>query len=103
MGLVRTGLPTPVRLPDRPRTSCHRWTVTSTELEVGQRRLTGCPIGFAGVNVIGVEAHILRDIHTGNKYVTVIVDLTPLQRGTGKARLLEMIHSRYQGGVRDLA
>jgi transposase len=49
-----------------------------------------------GVAVIGVDEH--RWAHTrhaaGDGYVTVIVDLTPVVAGTGRARLLDLVAGR---------
>jgi len=45
------------------------------------------------VRVIGVDEHVWR--HTrGDKYVTVIIDLTAIRDQTGPARLLDMVQGR---------
>jgi hypothetical protein len=46
------------------------------------------PHRFDGVRVIGVDEHCWRHTRRGGKYVTVIIDLTPIRDGTGPARLL---------------
>ena len=47
-----------------------------------------------GVEVIGVDEHIWRHTRKGDKYVTVIIDLTPVRAGTGPSRLLDMVEGR---------
>ena len=37
-----------------------------------------------------------RHTRRGDKYVTVIIDLTPVRDGTGPARLLDMISGRFK-------
>jgi len=44
--------------------------------------------------VIGVDEHVWRHTHRGDKFVTVIIDLTPIRGGSGPARLLDMIEGR---------
>ena len=52
------------------------------------------PGRFDGVKVIGVDEHVWRHTRRGDKYVTVIIDLTPVRAGTGPARLLDMVEGR---------
>jgi transposase len=52
------------------------------------------PHRFDGVRVIGVDEHCWRHTRRGDKYVTVIIDLTPIRDGTGPARLLDMVEGR---------
>jgi transposase len=47
-----------------------------------------------GVAVIGVDEHAWRHTRTGDKYVTVVIDLTAVRAGTGPARLLDMVEGR---------
>jgi transposase len=44
--------------------------------------------------VIGVDEHVWRHTRRGDKYVTVIIDLTGIRDGTGPARLLDMVEGR---------
>ena len=44
--------------------------------------------------MIGVDEHVWRHTRRGDKYVTVIIDLTPVRDGTGPARLLHMVEGR---------
>jgi hypothetical protein len=46
------------------------------------------------VKVIGVDEHVWRHTRRGDKYVTVIIDLTGIRDGTGPARLLDMVEGR---------
>jgi len=46
------------------------------------------------VTVIGVDEHVWRHTRRGDKYVTVIIDLTPIRAGSGPARLLDMVEGR---------
>ena len=50
--------------------------------------------GSTGVAVIGVDEHVWRHTRRGDKYVTVIIDLTPVRERTGPARLLDMVEGR---------
>lgn len=52
------------------------------------------PRRFDGVRVLGVDEHVWRHTRRGDKYVTVIIDLTPVRDGTGPARLLDMVEGR---------
>jgi transposase len=66
----------------------------NTVLAEGQRVLIADPDRFDGVSVIGVDEHVWRHTRRGDKYVTVIIDLTPVQNKTGPARLLDMVEGR---------
>ena len=52
------------------------------------------PHRFDGVSVIGVDEHVWRHTRKGDKYVTVIIDLTPIRDDTGPARLLDLVEGR---------
>lgn len=49
---------------------------------------------YDGVTAIGVDEHVWRHTRRGDKYVTVVIDLTAVRAGTGPARLLDMIEGR---------
>ena len=71
------------------------WNTANTAiLGEGQRILTGDPDRFEGVCVIGVDEHVWRHTPYGDKYVTVILDLTPIRDRRGPSRLLDMIPGR---------
>ncbi len=44
--------------------------------------------------MIGVDEHVWRHTRRGDKYVTVIIDLTPIREKTGPSRLLDMVEGR---------
>jgi transposase len=69
-------------------------TANDAVLAEGKRVLIDDPGRFDGVNVIGVDEHVWRHTRRGDKYVTVVIDLTPIRDGTGPARLLDMVEGR---------
>lgn len=69
-------------------------TANNAVLAEGKRLLINDPARFTGVKVIGVDEHVWRHTRRGDKYVTVIIDLTPVRDGTGPARLLDMVEGR---------
>lgn len=69
-------------------------TANEAVLAEGQRLLINDPQRFDGVKVLGVDEHVWRHTRAGDKYVTVIVDLTAVRDGTGSARLLDMVPGR---------
>lgn len=62
-------------------------TANDAVLSEGHRHLINDPGRFDGVRVIGVDEHVWRHTRFGDKYVTVIIDLTPVADGTGPSRL----------------
>jgi transposase len=71
------------------------WNCANTAvLDEGRRVLIADPGRFDGVRVIGVDEHVWRHTRRGEKFVTVIIDLTPVRDGTGPARLLDMVEGR---------
>ena len=69
-------------------------TANDAVLAEGQRVLIEDPGRFDGVTTIGVDEHVWRHTRRGDKYVTVIIDLTPIRSHTGPARLLDMVQGR---------
>lgn len=69
-------------------------TANDAVLAEGRRVLIDDPSRFDGVKVIGVDEHVWRHTRKGDKYVTVIIDLTPIRDGTGPSRLLDMVEGR---------
>lgn len=69
-------------------------TANDAVLAEGRRVLIEDPGRFDGVKVIGVDEHVWRHTRRGDKYVTVIIDLTPIRDGTGTSRLLDMVQGR---------
>ncbi|SDB87331.1 Transposase [Raineyella antarctica] len=71
------------------------WNTANTAvLAEGRRVLIADPARFDGVRVLGVDEHVWRHTRRGDKYVTVIIDLTPIRDRTGPARLLDMVEGR---------
>ena len=69
-------------------------------LAEGRRVLINDPGRLNGVKVSGVDEHVWRHTRRGDKYVTVIIDLTPVRAGTGPARLLDMIPGRSKAAFK---
>ena len=69
-------------------------TANDAVLAEGKRVLIADPARFDGVRVVGVDEHVWRHTRRGDKYVTVIIDLTGIREGTGPARLLDMVEGR---------
>ncbi|GAA3669008.1 hypothetical protein GCM10022202_33860 [Microbacterium marinilacus] len=69
-------------------------TANNAVLAEGRRVLIDDPARFDGVGVIGVDEHVWRHTRLGDKYVTVIIDLTPVRDKTGPSRLLDMVEGR---------
>jgi len=69
-------------------------TANSAVLAEGKRVLIDDPTRLDGVRVLGVDEHAWRHTRKGDKYVTVIIDLTPIRDNTGPARLLDMVEGR---------
>jgi transposase len=69
-------------------------TANDAVLAEGKRVLVDDAGRLEGVQVIGVDEHVWRHTRRGDKYVTVIIDLTPVRDRTGPARLLDMVEGR---------
>lgn len=61
-------------------------TADNAVLAEGRRVLIADPARFDGVVVLRVDEHVWRHTRRGDKYVTVIIDLTPVRDKTGPAR-----------------
>ena len=71
------------------------WNTANTAvLAKGERSLINDPTRFEGVRVIGVDEHVWRHTPYGDKFVTVILDLTPIRDRSGPSRLLDMVPGR---------
>jgi transposase len=75
-------------------------TANTAVLAEGRRLLIGDPARFDGVTVIGVDEHAWRHTRLGDRYVTVIIDLTPVKEARGPARLLDMVEGRSKAVFR---
>ena len=69
-------------------------TANNAIVAEGKRGLIDDPHRFDGVTTLGVDEHVWRHTRFGDKYVTVIIDLTPAREKTGPARLLDMVEGR---------
>ncbi len=73
-------------------------TVNDAALAAGRTLLIDDPTRLDGVRVIGVDEHCWRHPRPGarsmERFVTVIIDLTPVRDGTGPARLLDLVEGR---------
>ncbi len=75
-------------------------TANDAVLAEGKRVLIEDPTRFDGVKVLGVDEHVWRHTRRGDKYVTVIIDLTGIRDGTGPARLLDMVEGRSKQALK---
>ena len=91
VGARRHRAPAPDR---RPGLGVAWNTANDAVLAEGKRVLIDDPHRLDGVQVLGVDEHVWRHTRRGDKYVTVIIDLTPIRDGTGPARLLDMVEGR---------
>ena len=69
-------------------------TANNAVLAEGKRVLIDDEHRLDGVRVVGVDEHVWRHTRRGDRYVTVIIDLTAVRDGTGPARLLDMVEGR---------
>ena len=53
-----------------------------------------------GVTTLGVDEHVWRHTRFGDKYVTVIIDLTPTRTNTGPSRLLAAVEGRSEKALK---
>ena len=75
-------------------------TVHAAVADVGQDLLIGHPARLDSVEVVGVDEHAWRHTRKGDKYVTVIIDLTPIRDDTGPARLLDLVEGRSKAAFK---
>lgn len=78
-------------------------TVNSIALDATQTIVAADTTRLDGVRVIGVDEH--RWSHTrgrddGDGFVTVIIDLTPVLDGAGRARLLDLVPGRSAAALK---
>ncbi len=75
-------------------------TANNAVLDEGRRVLISDPGRLDGVAVIGVDEHAWRHTRLGDRYVSVVIDLTPVRDRTGPARLLDMVAGRSKAVFR---
>ena len=74
------------------------WNTANTAvLAEGARLLINDPARCEGVRVIGVDKHAWRHTPYGDKFVNVILDVTPIRDRRGPSRLLGMIPGCSKG------
>ena len=76
-------------------------TANDSVLAEGRRLLIDNPARLDGVRVVGVDEHAWWHTRKGDKYVTVVIDLTPVRDGTGPSRLLAMLDGRSKRAFKD--
>jgi len=69
-------------------------TANNAILASAQATLLDDPHRFDGVEVLGVDEHVWRHTRRGDRYITVIIDLTPVRHRSGPARLLDVVPGR---------
>lgn len=69
-------------------------TANNAILASAQATLLDDPHRFDGVEVLGVDEHVWRHTRRGDRYVTVMIDLTPVRDRSGPARLLDVVPGR---------
>lgn len=78
------------------------WHTANTAVLADSRRvLIDDPHRFDNVSVIGVDEHAWRHTRRGEKYVTVIIDLTPVRDRVSPSRLLDMVGGRSKAAFKD--
>ena len=73
---------------------CPGRAANTAVLAEGARLLINDPARCEGVRVIGMFEHVWRHTPDGDKYVTVILDVTSVRDCRGPSRLLDMILGR---------
>src|SRR5690606_25259660 len=58
-------------------------TANDAVIDAGRELLIDDETRFDGVTTIGVDEHVWRHTRRGDKYVTVVIDLTPIREKTG--------------------
>lgn len=69
-------------------------TANNAILASAQATLLDDPHRFDGVEVLGVDEHVWRHTRRGDRYVTVMIDLTPVRHRSGPARLVDVVPGR---------
>jgi transposase len=75
-------------------------TVNTIAMDATQTIVAADTTRLDGVRVIGVDEHRWSHTRHTDGFVTVIIDLTPVLAGTGRARLLDMVPGRSAAALR---
>lgn len=78
-------------------------TASDAILAAGAELLIDGADRFDGVTTVGVDEHLWWHTRNGDKYVTVIIDLTPKRTRTGPSRLLAVVEGRSKQTIGVLA
>lgn len=78
-------------------------TANDAVLKAGMEALGPLEDRLTGARVIGIDEHVWRHTRRGDKYVTVIIDLTPTRTRTGPSRLLAVVEGRSKQAIGVLA
>ena len=70
------------------------WNTASDAILAAGAELVDSADRFDGVTTVGVDEHVWRHTRNGDKYVTVIIDLTPTRTRTVPSRLLAVVEGR---------
>ena len=80
------------------------WNCANTAvLDEGRRVLIADPGRFDGVRVLGVDEHVWRHTRRGDKYVTVIIDLTPIRGRHGPSAAVGHGRRPHETRLQDVA
>ena len=75
-------------------------TVNTIAMDATQMIVAADTTRLDGVRVIGVDEHRWSHTRHTDGFVTVIIDLTPVLEGTGRARLLDLVAGRSAAALR---
>ena len=75
-------------------------TVNTIAMDATQTIVAADTTRLDGVRVIGVDEHRWSHTRSSDGFVTVIIDLTPVLEGTGRARLLDMVPGRSAAALK---
>ena len=70
------------------------WNTAHAAILTAAREWLDAPDRLDGVSTIGVDEHCWRHTRRGDKYVTVVIDLTPVRNQTGPSRLIAVVEGR---------
>jgi len=79
------------------------WNTASDAILAAGAELVDSADRLDGVTTVGVDEHVWRHTRNGDKYVTVIIALTPTRTRTGPSRLLAVVEGRSKQAIDVLA
>lgn len=75
-------------------------TCSDAILAAADELLFNDPTRLDGVTTVGVDEHVWRHTRFGDKFVTVVIDLTPTRTNTGTSRLLAVVEGRSKQALK---